>query len=498
MTSSVGKHLPSVRTLALVIPALVVSDCTVGPNYKRPDVVAPAEFRFQVGPAEASSVADLAWWNVFQDKALQELVTTALHNNYDLQIAIARIKQAREVVAEVKSQALPQIGYQVSAQGQTAVLPGEDTVGTTTYGLFGGLLNAAWEFDVWGSIRRQTEGAEANLLGQEDIRRGVMLTLVSDLAAGYFQLIELDRELAIANESVATYTKTFNLFNDRFQGGKDSELPVTRSRAALESASANISTLMRQIGQQEDGLSILAGLTPGEVKRGRELTDQTMPPTPVGLTTELLRRRPDILAAEQNMVAANAQIGVAVANFYPTIGLSALVGGNGVAIGSGVQGFGVWAAALGAAGPIFTGGKLEAQYHERQAFWDETVAQYKKTILTAFQETSDALVAQNTLIKERADLETQIKSLRHSIDLALLRYDAGRSSYFEVLEAEQQLYPAEYELARTQLNQLVAVVNLYKALGGGWDIAPKQWDQMQASTQASNSKQPTPGGHPGG
>jgi multidrug efflux system outer membrane protein len=491
-------HARPLRTLVIVLPVLAIADCTVGPDYKRPDVAIPQEFRSQVGPSEANSLADLAWWNVFQDKALQNLITQALQNNYDLQVAIARIKQAREVVAEVKSQALPQIGYQVSAQGQTAIVAGQDSVGTTTYGVFSGLLNAAWEFDVWGRIRRETEAAQANLLGQEDVRRGVMLTLVSDLAAGYFQLIELDRELGIARESVTAYQKTYDLFNDRFQGGKDSELPVTRSRAAFESANANISTLTRQIAQQENALSILAGVPPGTIRRGRALTEQVMPQTPVSSTTELLRRRPDILQAEMTMVAANAEIGAAVANYYPTIGLSALAGGAGVGIGSDIHGFGVWAAALNAAGPLFTGGRLDAQYHQRQAFWDETVAQYKKTILNAFQETSDALVAQQTLVKERENLETQVQSLRHSIDIALLRYDAGRSSYFEVLEAEQELYPAEYELARTQQNQLVAVVNLYKALGGGWNLAPEQWVPTQTSTQANNSKQPTPGGHPGG
>lgn len=511
MTQNTRIYRPSIRIVALILPALAVADCTVGPDYSRPEAAVPQQFRFQIGPSEANSLADLAWWNVFQDKALQELITTALQNNYDLQIAIARIKQAREVVAEVKSQALPQVGYDVTAEGETAVVPGHDSVATATYGLFSGLFNVAWEFDVWGRIRRQTEAAKANLLGQEDIRRGVMLTLVSDLAAGYFQLVELDRELAIANESVAAYTKTFNLFNDRFHFGKDSELPVTRSRAALESATANISTLTRQIGQQEDALSILAGLPPGAIRRGRALTEQVMPPTPVGLTTELLRRRPDILAAEQNMVAANAQIGVAVANFYPTVGLSALAGADGVVLGSGVHGFGVWAAALSAAGPIFTGGRLEAQYRQQQAFWDETVAQYRKTILGAFQDTADALIAQRTLVRERENLQTQVKSLRHSIELALLRYDAGRASYFEVLEAEQQLYPAEYEVARTQLNQLVAVVNLYKALGGGWNLTPEQWApapnstaqanntvQSDGATQTNDKTPSTPGGHPGG
>jgi len=494
VTSNIKTHLHSVRALTVFLPALVVADCTVGPDYKRPDVALPQEFRFQVGAAEAISFADLAWWNAFKDQALQDLITEALHNNYDLQIAIARIKQAREVLNEVKSQALPQIGYQVSAQGQTAIVPGQDSVGTTTYGVFSGLLNAAWEFDVWGRIRRQAEGAQANLLGQEDIRRGVLLTLVSDLAAGYFQLLEFDRELGIANESVARYKKTFDLFNDRFHGGKDSELPVTRSRAAYEQATANISTLTRQIAQQENALSILVGVPPGAIKRGRALTEQVMPQTPVGSTTDLLRRRPDILAAEQKMVAANADVGVAAANYYPTIGLSALVGGAGVGINSNMSGFSIWSAAINAAGPIFTGGRLDAQYRDRQAYWDETVAQYKKTILAAFQDTSDALIAQQTLVKQREDLETQVTSLRHSIELALLRYDAGRSSYFEVLEAEQELYPAEYELARTQLNQLVAVVNLYKALGGGWNLTPEQW----VPTQANNAGQPAPEVHPGG
>jgi multidrug efflux system outer membrane protein len=193
-----------------------------------------------------------------------------------------------------------------------------------------------------------------------------------------------------------------------------------------------------------------------------------MPATPIGSTTDILRRRPDILAAEQNMVSANAEIGVAIADFYPKVGLGTLIGGEGVAIGGGVHGFGIWSAALNMAGPIFTGGRLEAAYHEKQAFWDETVAQYRKTVLTAFQETSDALVAQQTLVRQRHNLEGQVASLRQSLNLARLRYHAGRASYFEVLEAEQQLYPAEYELAQTQRDQLIAVVNLYKALGGGW------------------------------
>ncbi|HVM98844.1 MAG TPA: efflux transporter outer membrane subunit [Caulobacteraceae bacterium] len=458
---------------------MLVTGCAVGPDYKRPEVTTPETFRFQESPAEANSIADVAWWGVFDDKALQGLITEGLKNNYDLQIAVARIEQARALVAQAESEGKPQLGYGTFAEGQNAITPGPHSVGSVNYGAFGGLLNASWEIDVWGRIKHSTESAQANLLGQEDVRRGVMLTLVSDTAAGYFRLRELDRELAIAEESTATYKKTLDLFTYRFQAGKDSELPVTRTQAAYDSSYANIAALTRQIAQQENALSVLVGRSPGPIERGKLLTEQVTPQTPVGATTDLLKRRPDILAAEQVMVGANAEIGVAEANFYPRVGLSSLLGAEGVGVGNGLSGFGLWSLALNAAGPIFTGGRLEAIYRQRQAFWDESVAQYRKTVQIAFQETSDALVAQKTLVGRREALESQIKSLRHSVDLALLRYDAGRASYFEVLEAEQQLYPVEYELAQTQQDQLIAVVNLYKALGGGWNTATDDWAKPQ-------------------
>ena len=472
------------RGVVVLVPTLLATGCTVGPDYKKPDVAVPTEFRAQMDPVSVNSIADVAWPNVFTDGALQRLISTTLQNNYDLQIAIARIEQARQAVAVAQSESLPQIGYEGFASGQKTPVEGQNSVTSTTFGTFGGLLSAAWELDVWGRIRRTTEAARANLAAEEDVRRGVMLTLVGDMAAGYFQLIELDRELAITRESVATYKSTLDLFTYRYKAGKDSELPVQRTEALYNSSIANISIFSRQIAQLENALSILAGVTPGPIARGRPLLTQTMPVTPLVSTTDLLRRRPDILAAEQNMIRANAEIGVAVANFYPTIGLSALVGGQGVAIGGATQGFGIWSAALNAAGPIFSGGRLEAEYHERQAFWDETVAQYRKTILTAFQETSDAIVAQQTLSKERENLEDQVKALKRSLDIARLRYDAGRATYFEVLEAEQQLYAAEYELSQAQRDQLIAVVNLYKALGGGWSDAP---EGLSDRTQAANA-----------
>ena len=230
--------------------------------------------------------------------------------------------------------------------------------------------------------------------------------------------------------------------------------------------------MKRAIAQQENALSVLAGGYPKAIERGRGLTEQSMPPTPLGSTTALLQRRPDIAAAEQNMMEANAEIGVAMANYIPRVGLSALAGGQGVYL-NGWNGFGLWSLAAGVAGPLYTGGRLQAITRERQAYWDETVAQYKKTILSAFNETSDALIAQQTLVARRAALERQVGDLRRSSDLASMRYDAGRASYFEVLEAQQQLFPAEDALAQTQRDQLVAVVSLYKALGGGWQTPPE-------------------------
>jgi multidrug efflux system outer membrane protein len=479
MKSNTSVLGPLRRLLLVTAPAVLIAGCTVGPEYKQPPVQVPQTFRDQIGPADAASIADLPWWSIFNDPPLQALVTEGLHNNYDLQIAVSRIEQARDIVAQAQSQGAPQIGYNLGAAGQENIVAGANSAVSATYGTFGGVLNAAWEFDIWGRIKRSTEAAEANLLGQEDVRRGVMLTLVTDIAAGYFRLIELDRELAIAQDSVTSFDKSLDLFTDRYKAGKDSDLPVQRSQALYQAAQANVATLHRLIHQQENALCVLVGRDPGPIERGRLVTEQTMPPAPVGETTALLKRRPDILAAEQTMVNANAEIGVALANFYPKIGLSALVGGDGVTFGSGVQGFGVWGLALSAAGPIFTGGRLQAEYHQRQAFWDETVAEYRKTILTAFQETSDALIAEQTLVGQRQKQEAQIAALQQSLNIARLRYDNGRASYFEILEAQQQLYPAEYELAQTQRDQLLAVVSLYKAVGGGWNVQDGRWAQPQ-------------------
>lgn len=469
------QFLARAATFALLSASL--GGCVMGPNYQRPQVAQPNQVRFQINQADASSFADLAWWDVFKDSALQSLISQALNNNNDLVVATARIEQARQLVGVVRSEALPQIGY--NAAGGIAKKPADDrdTLGPGSYWSGVGILNAAWELDVWGRIKRATEAARANMYQQEEIRRGIMLSLVSDVATGYFHLIQLDRQLAIAQESNTTFAKTHELFSLRFNAGRDSRLPVERAKSSLDQSSAQIADLKRQIALQENALSILTGGYPQPVQRGLPLTAQSMPPkTPVGLTTDLMRRRPDIRGAEQAMIRANAQIGEAIANFYPRIGLSTLFGIIGLAGAGPLNGSSsFWRAGGNLSGPIFTGGRLESVYRHHQAFWDETVAQYKQTILVAFRETSDALVAQQRLAERRAALETQVVALRQSIDLALERYHAGRASYFEVIQAQQELFPAEDELAQVQQAQLVAVVNLYKALGGGWNLTDDQF-----------------------
>jgi len=472
------------KAAAVLAPAALLAGCMTMPEYKRPDSAPPAQFRFQAQPAAAQSLADLPWWGVFNDKALQGLISEGLANNTNLRVAISRIEQARALVDVAHSQMSPQLDYQIGGGGERAFVPTQNSVGAVTVGSIGGALNAAWEFDVWGRIRKSTQAAQANLFEQEDIRRGVMLTLVTDIAAGYFRLLELDRELAIAQESSDTFKTSLDLFTKRFEAGRDNRLPMDRSQANYEAAGARTADIKRRIAQQENALSILVGGYPRAIERGRPLVEQTVPETPLSDTTALLQRRPDILAAEQTMQRANAQIGVAIANFYPRIGLSALLGGIGADVRDTWNSFGIWSLGLSAAGPLFTGGRLEAELKNRQAFWDETVAGYKKTVLVAFQETSDALAAQQTLVQRRASLENQVAALQRSQAFAKTRYDEGRASYFEVLETQQQLFPTEDELAQTRRDQLLAVVSLYKALGGGWNLTNDQWVQARSDAGA--------------
>ena len=478
MDTRASLRLMSRRLPAVLLMTVTVAGCMVGPEYRRPDVTPPKDFRSQVAPAEASSLADLPWWQVFNDKALQGLITQALAGNYDLKVAVARIDEARAQVAVVRADLYPQVGYQASAAREKSFIPLPQLQGNVTYNSFLAAVNATWEIDLWGRIRHSADAATASLYAQEDVRRGVMLALVSNVAASYFALIELDRQLAIAQESATVYKQTLDLFTQRFEAGRDSKLGVVRAQAAYDSSSAAIAALNRAITQQENAICVLLGIYPRAIERGTQLPQQVMPATPVGLTTDLLQRRPDIMQAEQVMVGANAQIGVAVANYFPRIGLSALYGGQGVEVSDLFKSnFSIWSLGAGLTGPIFQGGRLKANEQAQEAFWNESIAQYKQTVTVAFRETSDAMIAQQTLVTQRKALESQVQANREAVDLAMQRYTGGRANYFEVLDAEQSLFPSEDALAQTQRDQLVAVVSLYKALGGGWNLKDEEWSQ---------------------
>jgi len=443
----------------------------VGPQYQPPAADTPEAFRGRhIDPADAASFADLPWWDVFADPVLQGLVKGALEGNYDLQAAIARIEQARAQIGVAASQFFPQAGYQgIASRGR---IPGgviSTTIPAATFNTFLGALNVAWELDIWGRIRRSTEAAQAQYLANEEARRGVVVTLVSDVATNYFQLLELDRELAIAHESADTYRRTLDSFTKRYVGGTDTKISTSRAAANLQQSLATVAALERQITQQENAISVLLGTNPEPIQRGTPLVSQPVPVTPLGLTTDLLRRRPDIRQAEQTMIAANAGIGVAVANFFPTIGLSTIYGGASNKIGSVLKdSASLWNIAANLSGPIFQGGKLVESYYAQKAYWDETIAGYRSKIVEAFREVADALAAQDRLAEQRTAQEAQVAALRDAVRLSAARYDTGLTNYVEVLDAEQLLYPAESALGQTRRDQLVAVVNLYKALGGGW------------------------------
>jgi multidrug efflux system outer membrane protein len=465
-----GRRRRHCALLAALSTALFA--CALGPNYERPETEIPAEFRAALDAPEAASLADLPWWEIFDDPALVTLVSIALEENLDLAQATARVEQSRAQLGVARSGFYPQVGYSAEA-GRTrlprASKPGEDH---TTFNSFSGALSLAWEIDLWGRVRRSSEAAQAQVFGARAARRGLMLTLVSEVASAYFQLIELDRELEIAEQSKASFQATLDLFEARSTAGIGSRLQTTRARAALANAAAAIPRIHREITKTENRLSLLLGNPPGGVLRGKPLVEQEIASrTPAGLPAQLLERRPDIVEAEEELVAANAMVGVALANFLPRIGLTSAFGGTSTELSDLVTGSAsLWNLLGEVTGPLFSGGLRLAQYRGQQSVWEEARARYEQTVLTALVEVSDALAARETLANERANREEEVANLKDSVELARERYTQGLASYFEIIDAQQELLPAELELARVQRAQLDAFVQLYRALGGGWNL----------------------------
>ena len=466
-------------SVVVLVPLLAA--CALGPRYRRPAVPTPETTRGERGPGDAASLADSPWWAIFGDPPLQALIEEALRGSHDLRAAAARVEQARNQIAIARADMFPQVSYQGQAVRERTFVPGvRGSPGNVTFDSFLGTFNLAWEIDVWGRIRRATESARADYLAAEAARRGVLLTLVSDVAQAYFELLELDRELEITHSTTITFQDTVNLFQRRYVGGIGTLLEVSRAMAALTQARAGIPELERQVVVKENQLSTLLGRPPSDIAHGALPEGESpAPETPVGLPSQLLERRPDIQQAEQALVAANADVGVAVANFFPRLGLTSLYGGQSSELENVVKSAGnVWAIGGSLAGPLFQGGRLLASYRASSAAWEEAVERYQQATLQAFAEVSNALVARQKLKGVHAERTETVKALQTSVALSLQRYNDGIASYFEVLEAEQQLFPAELDLARTQRDELVAVVTLYRALGGGWRLAVPDWSAV--------------------
>jgi multidrug efflux system outer membrane protein len=472
-TNLVAKAAP------ILLGALVLSGCAVGPNYHRPAVPAPTVFRApdesQETETQTTSFADLPWWQVFHDPQLQDLIRTALKQNYDLQLAVERVNAARAQVGIARSNEFPQVSLNPNFSGEKT----DENIKSNVFQLAGDVV---FQLDLFGRYRRETEAARAQLLGTKDAQQTVIMTLVSDVASDYFLLRDLDLQLQITKETVRVQQDSVKLTELRLQHGVATTLDVLQARQVLDAANAQIPDLERQIGQTEDAINILLGKYPDNVPRGEPLGIETSegwnwsetlsPELPTGLPSELLERRPDIREAEQNMVAANANIGVAKAMFFPQV---SLLGSGGAAFGhsqfagSNIPaplGIGNYTAA--ATQPIFEGGALRNNLRYAKSQERQTLISYEQTIQRAFGDVSDALIGYDKYHVVRERQEQSVKDLQQSVDVSLMRYRGGTSNYLEVLDSQRSLFNAELTLAQARNNEYQSLVQLYKALGGGW------------------------------
>lgn len=477
------------RSIALLLVCGLCSGCLVGPKYKRPTATAPDNFYTETS-SSAASIADLPWWEVFKDPQLQSLIQAALKNNYDVRIAATRIEQSRQQAAIAHSLFYPQLSYGADITGRRlAPYP------TGTY--YGYSFPVSWEIDFWGRIRRINEQQRALLLASEEGRRVIFLDLVTEVAQAYFELRALDEQLAIAKRTSESFESTYELFKKKYEGGGASALDTSRAEGALANVNAQIPDLERQIVAKENQISLLLGRNPGPIPRGAVLADQNdLNEIPAGLPSTLMERRPDLRQAEQQLIAANAEIGVQRANYFPVIGLSANFGASSETLehlaSSGVT----WALGGVASGPIYTGGRLKAQVRAAYAARDETELNWQKALTSAFGEVSTALNAHSKLALASREETRSVNAYRESVRLSTIRYDSGYASYFEILDAQLQLYPAETTRVTLELERKTALVNVYRALGGGWKLGDADWSNASTSaipsTTASPIQAPTP------
>jgi multidrug efflux system outer membrane protein len=458
--------------LGIGLLAALSSGCLLGPNYKRPDVPAPSTYRgvsteSTVKP-DVTSFGDEKWWDTFHDDVLRDLIRAALQQNYNVRIAATRILEARALVGIAEADQLPTATAAASALNQRAPQVGGRPAAETSPAQVS--VSLAWELDFWGKFRRASESARANLLSEEWAQRQIISSLVSDVATAYFQLRELDLELEISRQTLASRRDSLRLTQILADGGATSLLDVRQAEQLVFGAGAAISDLELRIEQEENFISILVGQNPDAVARGRRLVDQPHPlEVPAGLPSSLLARRPDILQAEQQLVAANAQIGVAKADYFPQISLTAAGGYQSSALTRLFSGpAGLWTFGASAVQPIFEGGRIRNRVRFAEARTQEATFVYQRTVQQAFREVSDSLVAYRKSQEFRAQLQQLTTAAEGATTLSNMRYRGGAASYLEVLDSETRFFAAQLSLAQAQLRELQSLVQIYRSLGGGW------------------------------
>jgi multidrug efflux system outer membrane protein len=466
------------QAIAILIAMGFLSGCTVGPNYHRPSVQVPQAFHAPepLPNSQAASFADLKWWEVFRDEELQRLIKTALEQNYDLRDTVTRIEMADANLGITRSDQFPQISAsgdvdvdRLSRNGAfplpASLVPSQNrTWGEAQLNLL------SFEVDLWGRLRRATEAARASLLSAEENRKAVVTALVSDIAAQYFTFRELDAQLEISRQTLATRQEALRLTTSRRNYGIATDLDVKQAEQLVDTADVTISTLQQQIEQTENQMTLLLGENPAGIARRGSFDESTLPPNvPVGLPSALLARRPDIRAAEQNLIAANADIGVAKAAYFPRLSLSGLLGGQSTQLSSLFNGpNSAWSFVPQLSQPILTAGRIRSSVRLAEAQRDSAVVQYQKAIQTAFTEVSNALIAHQRVREARGKQEALVAVLEERKRLAYVRYQGGVDTQLDALDADRDLLQAKLDLRQIKLDELLSVVQLYRALGGGW------------------------------
>jgi outer membrane protein, multidrug efflux system len=469
------------RGLIVLALALALFGCMMGPDYVRPKVDVPAAFRYE--EKEVQETANTEWWKQFRDTVLDAFIAEALANNKSVKIAAANIEQAAGVLTQVRSPLFPQVGYSGSGARErfteAGATPSSSLVPNpqSSYQVF---ASASWEIDLWGRIRRLSESAQAELLATEEAYRGVLLSLVASVASAYIQLLGLDEQLAISKRTLATYAESVRIFELRFKYGQVSQMTVEQARSQYETAASAIPQIETQIAQTENALSILLGRNPGPIRRGKTIYQLVMPAVPAGLPSDLLINRPDIRQAEQNLIAANAQIGAARALYFPTISLTGAFGYASADLSDLFKGSArTWTYGGSITGPIFTAGAISGQVQQAEAAQRATLFTYESTIQSAFADAENSLIARRKLTEQVQAQQRLVNANSEYVRLARLQYEGGYAPYSTVLQAEQQLFPSELSYAQNRASLFNSFVNIYKAMGGGWQAVTASGEEKK-------------------